>query len=92
MQRAYGRGYARSIGVSYFGAADLRAVLEVAEVPPVINQVQFSPFALRRGLLEACQRLGVALEAYSPLGTAAISATGGWPASPSGWDARRPRS
>src|SRR6266540_2167031 len=69
MQRAHGRGYARSIGVSNFGASDLRAVLEVADVPPVINQVQFSPFAFRRALLEACDRRGVALEAYSPLGT-----------------------
>src|SRR6266540_3862238 len=33
------------------------------------NQVQFSPFAFRRALLEACDRRGVALEAYSPLGT-----------------------
>jgi diketogulonate reductase-like aldo/keto reductase len=69
MQRAHGRGYARSIGVSNFGASDLRAVLEVADVPPVINQVQFSPFAFRRALLAACDRHGVALEAYSPLGT-----------------------
>ena len=38
-------------------------------MPPVINQVQFSPFAFRRALLEACERHGVALEAYSPLGT-----------------------
>ncbi|HKO83450.1 MAG TPA: aldo/keto reductase [Actinomycetota bacterium] len=69
MQRAHGRGYARSIGVSNFGASDLQAVLEVADVPPVINQVQFSPFAFRRALLAACDRHGVALEAYSPLGT-----------------------
>jgi len=69
MQRAHGRGYARSIGVSNFGASDLHAVLEVADVPPVINQVQFSPFEFRRALLEACDRHGVALEAYSPLGT-----------------------
>jgi diketogulonate reductase-like aldo/keto reductase len=29
--------------------------------------VQFSPFHFRRGLLDACRRLGVVLEAYSPL-------------------------
>jgi diketogulonate reductase-like aldo/keto reductase len=69
MQRARERGYARSIGVSNFGASDLDAVLGVADVPPVIDQVQFSPFEFRRGLLEACDRHGVALEAYSPLGT-----------------------
>ena len=37
--------------------------------PPVVNQVQFSPFEYRRGLLDACEERGVALEAYSPLGT-----------------------
>jgi diketogulonate reductase-like aldo/keto reductase len=69
MQRARSRGYARSIGVSNFSASELDAVLDVADVSPVINQVQFSPFEFRRALLEACERHGVALEAYSPLGT-----------------------
>jgi diketogulonate reductase-like aldo/keto reductase len=69
MQRARERGYARSIGISNFGASDLDAVLGVALVPPVVNQVQFSPFEFRRGLLEACARHDVAVEAYSPLGT-----------------------
>jgi diketogulonate reductase-like aldo/keto reductase len=69
LQRARERGYARSIGVSNFSVSDLEALLEVADVPPVINQVQFSPFEFRRALLEACERRGVALEAYSPLGT-----------------------
>ena len=41
----------------------------VADVPPVVNQVQFSPFEYRRGLLEASEERGIALEAYSPLGT-----------------------
>ena len=36
---------------------------------PAVNQVQFSPFEYRRGLLDECERLGVVLEAYSPLGT-----------------------
>jgi diketogulonate reductase-like aldo/keto reductase len=69
MQRSRGHGYARSIGVSNFGVSDIAAVLDVADVPPVVNQVQFSPFEFRRALLEASERRGVALEAYSPLGT-----------------------
>ncbi|MEU8819948.1 aldo/keto reductase [Actinoplanes sp. NPDC048796] len=69
MQRAHERGYARSIGVSNFSAAEVDALLKVAEVKPVVNQVQFSPFEFRRGLLEACEHRDVALEAYSPLGT-----------------------
>jgi 2,5-diketo-D-gluconate reductase A len=69
MEAAHERGYASSIGVSNFNAADLDELAAVAQVAPVVNQVQFSPFKYRRGLLEACSRHGVALEAYSPLGT-----------------------
>jgi len=69
MQRAHERGYARSIGVSNFSVAELDELAGVAGVPPAVNQVQFSPFEYRRGLLEACEERGVAIEAYSPLGT-----------------------
>ncbi len=69
MERAHERGYARSIGVSNFSASELDELLSVAAIAPVVNQVQFSPFEYRRGLLEACAAHDVALEAYSPLGT-----------------------
>jgi len=69
MERARERGYARSIGVSNFSVDELEAVIAAADSPPVVNQIQFSPFTYRRALLEACDRHQVALEAYSPLGT-----------------------
>jgi diketogulonate reductase-like aldo/keto reductase len=69
MQRARERGYARSIGVSNFSVAELDELLAVADTPPAVNQVQFSPFAFRRRLLEACEERQIVLEAYSPLGT-----------------------
>jgi diketogulonate reductase-like aldo/keto reductase len=69
MQRAYERGYARAIGVSNFSAAELDELFAVADVQPAVDQVQFSPFEYRRGLLEACEERGVVIEAYSPLGT-----------------------
>jgi diketogulonate reductase-like aldo/keto reductase len=69
MERARELGHARSIGVSNFSVAEMDEVSAVASVAPVINQVQFSPFVYRRSLLDACLRRGVALEAYSPLGT-----------------------
>jgi diketogulonate reductase-like aldo/keto reductase len=69
MERAQERGYARSIGVSNYGVSELDELLSVAEIPPVVNQVQFSPFKYRRKLLEACEERNVTLEAYSPLGT-----------------------
>ena len=69
MERARELGFTRSIGVSNFAARELEQVLAVATSPPVIDQVQFSPFEYRRALLEASQARGIAVEAYSPLGT-----------------------
>jgi diketogulonate reductase-like aldo/keto reductase len=71
MERAHQRGYARSIGVSNYSVSELDELMSVAEAPPVVNQVEFSPFKYRRKLLEACQERQVTLEAYSPLGTGA---------------------
>ena len=69
MEQAKERGLARSVGVSNYSAADLDQVLKATSVPPVVNQVQFSAVEYRRGLLEAAERHGIVLEAYSPLGT-----------------------
>jgi diketogulonate reductase-like aldo/keto reductase len=69
MERARERGFARSIGVSNFAAEELSQLSTQATIMPAVDQVQFNPFAYRRGLLDECERRGVALEAYSPLGT-----------------------
>ncbi len=69
MERARELGHARSIGVSNFDTGELEAVIAAGSTAPVVNQVQFSPFAYRRALLEAGQEREVALVAYSPLGT-----------------------
>jgi diketogulonate reductase-like aldo/keto reductase len=69
MERAQQLGYARSIGVSNFSAAELDELRAVADVAPVVNQVQLSPFEHRRALVEAHRAHGIVTEAYSPLGT-----------------------
>ena len=69
MERARELGYTRSVGVSNFSAGELDQVITAATVPPVVNQVNFSPQQYRRALLDACLRQNVAAEAYSPLGT-----------------------
>jgi diketogulonate reductase-like aldo/keto reductase len=68
MERAQELGYARSIGVSNFDVGELHQLQATASTAPVVNQVQFSPYEYRKGLLEACRADGVVLEAYSPLG------------------------
>jgi 2,5-diketo-D-gluconate reductase A len=69
MERAKEMGYTRSIGVSNFNVGELEQVMAVATDPPVVDQVQFSPFEYRRKLLEDAEKRRIAVEAYSPLGT-----------------------
>ncbi len=69
MERARESGYARSIGISNFSIEELDQVMAIADSPPMVDQVQFSPFEYRRRLLEACAERELVLEAYSPLGT-----------------------
>jgi 2,5-diketo-D-gluconate reductase A len=69
MEQARELGYTRWIGVSNFSSDEMDQLTAEATVMPAVNQVEFSPFEYRRGLLEECERLGVVLEAYSPLGT-----------------------
>ncbi|MDQ3699776.1 MAG: aldo/keto reductase [Chloroflexota bacterium] len=72
-------GLARAVGVSNYGAADLRKAhyaLARRGIPLASNQVQYS-LAHRRperdGMAEACRDLGVTLIAYSPLGMGALT-------------------
>ncbi|KAK9385175.1 NADP-dependent oxidoreductase domain-containing protein [Lipomyces mesembrius] len=61
-------GKVRYLGLSECSAATLRRAYAVHPIAAV--QIEYSPFAIeaeRNGLLEACEELGVAVVAYSPL-------------------------
>jgi 2,5-diketo-D-gluconate reductase A len=68
MERAQELDHTRSIGVSNFDVAEVQQLLATANIAPVVNQAQFSPYEYRKGLLDACRGEGIVLEAYSPLG------------------------
>lgn len=76
MERALEQGLARSIGVSNFSAGEIAAVIDSGSVVPAVNQVLLNPRNLRSGLLRACERHGIAVEAYSPLGTGQLLGDG----------------
>jgi 2,5-diketo-D-gluconate reductase A len=69
MERAQEAGHARSIGVSNFSVGELDELLAQAGVRPAVDQIRFNPFDYRRGLRDAAAERGIAIEAYSPLGT-----------------------
>jgi len=79
-ERLLDEGHARAIGVSNFGPAHLKALMERAQVVPAVNQVELHPFFIQKELRETHRRLGIVTQAWSPLGNSVRRAgTGGDP-------------
>ncbi|KAH7553741.1 hypothetical protein JRO89_XS12G0050100 [Xanthoceras sorbifolium] len=69
MEALYDSGKARAIGVSNFSSKKLGDLLEVARVPPAVNQVECHPSWQQQKLHAFCASKGVHLTGYSPLGS-----------------------
>ncbi|GAA1721837.1 aldo/keto reductase [Isoptericola hypogeus] len=64
-------GAVRAIGVSNFLPDHLERLVAAADVPPAVNQIEVHPTFQQADVQAACRKLGVAVEAYSPLGQGA---------------------
>lgn len=62
-------GLCRAVGVSNFSASKLKRLVAASTRTPAVNQVEMHPYLQQPELLEACRSLGVAVTAYSPLGS-----------------------
>ena len=67
LEKLYREGAARAIGVSNFQIHHLMDLLEVCEVEPMVNQVEFHPYLVQSDLLAFCEAHRVRLEAWSPI-------------------------
>ncbi len=61
------QGKCRAIGVSNYTIHHIQELLELTDVVPAVNQVEFHPFLYQKELLEFCRESKIQLEAYSPL-------------------------
>ena len=66
-EKIYESGYCKSIGVSNYMINHLEELFSYANIIPAINQVEFSPYAYHKELLNFCIKNKIILEAYSPL-------------------------
>lgn len=64
----------RAIGVSNFHPRHLEALLEVAEIKPVVNQIMVNPSDQQEEVVAFNKAHDILTEAYSPLGTGKIFA------------------
>lgn len=74
MEALYDSGKVRAIGVSNFSTKKLQDLLEVARVPPAVNQVECHPMWQQAKLHQLCNAKGIHLSGYSPLGSQAPNA------------------
>ena len=67
-ERLLADGRVRAIGVSNFSAKHLGDLIARIDVVPAVNQVEVHPFFIQSELRAVHARLGVATQAWSPLG------------------------
>lgn len=67
LEEIYASGRVKAIGVSNFLKHHLEDLLEVAEVVPMVNQMEFHPRLVQQELLDFCKGHGIQYEAWSPL-------------------------
>ncbi|GAA5811047.1 hypothetical protein MFLAVUS_004476 [Mucor flavus] len=69
MEKLVELGKARAIGVSNFNIEKLDRLLKNCKLPPAVNQVELHPYFSQPDLVDFCQKNGVHVMAYSPLGS-----------------------
>ncbi|KOM58201.1 hypothetical protein LR48_Vigan11g123500 [Vigna angularis] len=69
MEAFYDSGKAKAIGVSNFSSKKLQDLLDVARVPPSVNQVELHPGWQQPQLHAFCESKGIHISGYSPLGS-----------------------
>ncbi|KAL2320061.1 hypothetical protein Fmac_029030 [Flemingia macrophylla] len=72
MEALYDSGKARAIGVSNFSSKKLQDLLDIARVPPAVNQVELHPGWQQLKLHAFCESKGIHLSGYSPLGSPGV--------------------
>ncbi|GLB69296.1 aldo/keto reductase [Arthrobacter mangrovi] len=68
LEKIQSDGGARAIGVSNFLPQHLEALLADARTTPAVNQLEIHPSLQQAAAVEKSRALGMAVEAYSPLG------------------------
>ncbi|RPD58321.1 Aldo/keto reductase [Lentinus tigrinus ALCF2SS1-7] len=59
----------KAIGVSNFSVQYLQELLKIATVIPAVNQIESHPLCMQEDVFEECRKHGIAVTAYSPLGS-----------------------
>ena len=67
LEAAVAAGKVKAIGLSNFMEEHLQDILEVGEVPPAVNQIEYHPYLVQAEAISACDEHDIAITAWSPL-------------------------
>lgn len=65
----YRQGKIKAIGVSNFLSHHLQALIEDCSIKPMVDQIEYHPGFMQKEVVDYCSENGIAIEAWSPLGT-----------------------
>lgn len=70
MEELYRAGKIRAIGVSNYLPHHLNKLMEQTGIIPLVDQLEFHPGYIQKAAVDFCQRQGILVEAWSPIGRA----------------------
>ena len=73
MEKIYRSGKARAIGVSNFLKHHLEDIFQIAEIMPMVNQVECHPYLVQQPLIDFCKAHNIVYEAWSPIMRGAVN-------------------
>lgn len=68
-EKLYEDGRIRAIGLSNFLPHHVEALKKTAHIKSAVNQIEYHPGLMQKELVDYCNKEGMLVEAYSPLGT-----------------------
>lgn len=72
LEELYAEGKVREIGLSNFLPHHIEELMETAKVKPMVDQIEFHPGWAQPETVGYCQKNGIVVEAWSPLGRRAV--------------------
>ena len=68
MEKAYKEGKVKAIGLSNFSQSQIREILDICEVKPVVLQTEVHPYYQEKKLKDYLKKEGMVIQAWYPLG------------------------
>lgn len=69
MEECVKLGLTKSIGLSNFNSQQIDRILSIAQIKPVMNQIECHPNLNQKKLRDFCKQRDIVITAYSPLGS-----------------------